>query len=78
MIFNQGAEHTCNRSGSHWWTWAICGLVGTTFGVLAFIWPETTVFWLALVFSAYAILHGMCARNRTGAPQQAAGVPERE
>ena len=43
---------------SHWWTWAIRGLIAIVFGVLAFIWPGATINSLIWVFGVYAVLDG--------------------
>ena len=46
---------------SHWWTWAIRGLVAIVLGVFAFIQPGATLTSLALVFGAYAVVDGVFA-----------------
>jgi uncharacterized membrane protein HdeD (DUF308 family) len=46
---------------SHWWTWAIRGLVAIVFGLLAFVSPGTTISSLVFVFGIYAILDGVFA-----------------
>lgn len=46
---------------SHWWTWAIRGLAAIGFGILAFMWPGTTIESLALVFGVYALVDGVFA-----------------
>ena len=42
-----------------WWVFAIRGIAALVFGVLAFIWPETTLTVLVLFFGAYVLVDGV-------------------
>jgi uncharacterized membrane protein HdeD (DUF308 family) len=42
-----------------WWVFAIRGIAALVFGVLAFIWPETTLTVLVLLFGAYVLVDGV-------------------
>ena len=42
-----------------WWVFAIRGIAALVFGILAFIWPETTLTVLVLLFGAYALVDGV-------------------
>ena len=42
-----------------WWVFAIRGIAALTFGILAFIWPETTLTVLVLLFGAYVLVDGV-------------------
>jgi uncharacterized membrane protein HdeD (DUF308 family) len=42
-----------------WWVFAIRGVAAIVFGILAFIWPETTLTVLVLLFGAYALVDGV-------------------
>jgi uncharacterized membrane protein HdeD (DUF308 family) len=42
-----------------WWIFAIRGIAALTFGVLAFIWPETTLTVLVILFGAYVLVDGV-------------------
>lgn len=42
-----------------WWVFAIRGIAAIVFGVLAFIWPETTLTVLVFLFGAYALVDGL-------------------
>jgi len=42
-----------------WWVFAIRGIAAIVFGVLAFIWPETTLTVLVLLFGAYVLVDGV-------------------
>ncbi|HEX2470799.1 MAG TPA: HdeD family acid-resistance protein [Candidatus Limnocylindrales bacterium] len=42
-----------------WWVFAIRGIAALVFGVLAFIWPETTLAVLVLLFGAYVLVDGV-------------------
>ena len=42
-----------------WWVFAIRGIAAIVFGVLAFIWPETTLTVLVILFGAYALVDGV-------------------
>jgi hypothetical protein len=41
-----------------WWVFAIRGIAALVLGVLAFIWPETTLTVLVLLFGAYVLVDG--------------------
>jgi uncharacterized membrane protein HdeD (DUF308 family) len=45
----------------NWWLVLLRGIASIIFGVLAFVWPGLTVFWLVLLFAAYAIIDGIIA-----------------
>lgn len=45
----------------NWWAFAIRGVLGVIFGLLAFILPGVTMLSLVLVFAAYAITDGVFA-----------------
>ena len=42
-----------------WWVFAIRGIAALVFGVLAFIWPETTLTVLVFLFGAYVLVDGI-------------------
>jgi uncharacterized membrane protein HdeD (DUF308 family) len=42
-----------------WWVFAIRGIAAIAFGVLAFVWPETTLTVLVLLFGAYVLVDGI-------------------
>jgi uncharacterized membrane protein HdeD (DUF308 family) len=42
-----------------WWVFAIRGIAALVFGVLAFIWPATTLAVLVFLFGAYALVDGV-------------------
>ena len=42
-----------------WWAVALRGLAAIVFGVIAIAWPGFTLFWLIIVFGAYAIIDGL-------------------
>jgi len=41
-----------------WWVFAIRGIAALVFGILAFIWPETTLTVLVYLFGAYVLVDG--------------------
>ncbi len=41
-----------------WWVFAIRGVAAILFGVLAFVWPETTLVVLTILFGAYVLVDG--------------------
>jgi uncharacterized membrane protein HdeD (DUF308 family) len=45
----------------NWWAFAIRGVLGIVFGIIAFAWPSVTMLSLVLVFAAYAIVDGIFA-----------------
>jgi uncharacterized membrane protein HdeD (DUF308 family) len=49
---------TLSRS---WWIFALRGVFAIIFGILAFIWPQTTLATLVLFFGAYALFDGVFA-----------------
>jgi uncharacterized membrane protein HdeD (DUF308 family) len=42
-----------------WWVFAIRGIAALLFGILAFIWPETTLTVLVFLFGAYVLVDGV-------------------
>jgi len=42
-----------------WWVFAIRGVAALVFGILAFIWPETTLTVLVFLFGAYVLVDGI-------------------
>jgi uncharacterized membrane protein HdeD (DUF308 family) len=42
-----------------WWVFAIRGIAAIVFGICAFIWPETTLTVLVLLFGAYVLVDGV-------------------
>ena len=44
---------------SHWWARALRGVAAIVFGLLAWIWPDATVFALVILFGAYALTDGV-------------------
>jgi uncharacterized membrane protein HdeD (DUF308 family) len=42
-----------------WWVFAIRGIAAIAFGILAFIWPGTTLSVLVLLFGAYVLVDGV-------------------
>ena len=45
----------------NWWVFAIRGVLGILFGLIAFILPGVTILSLVIVFAAYAIVDGIFA-----------------
>jgi uncharacterized membrane protein HdeD (DUF308 family) len=42
-----------------WWVFAIRGVAAIAFGILAFVWPETTLRVLVVLFGAYVLVDGI-------------------
>jgi uncharacterized membrane protein HdeD (DUF308 family) len=42
-----------------WWVFAVRGIAALVFGILAFIWPETTLTVLVVLFGAYVLVDGI-------------------
>jgi uncharacterized membrane protein HdeD (DUF308 family) len=42
-----------------WWVFGIRGIAAIAFGILAFIWPETTLTVLVILFGAYVLVDGV-------------------
>ena len=42
-----------------WWVFAVRGIAAIVFGILAFIWPATTLTVLVFMFGAYALVDGI-------------------
>lgn len=62
-----------------WWVFAIRGIAAIVFGILAFVWPETTLTVLVILFGAYVFVDGIAllvalARGDTLARQHAWSV----
>jgi uncharacterized membrane protein HdeD (DUF308 family) len=58
----------------HWWVLALRGLLAVLFGVVALIWPETTVRVLVVLFGIYAVLDGLFALlSALATPRRRAG-----
>ncbi len=45
----------------NWWLYAVRGVLGIIFGVLALIWPEKAVTVLVMLFGAFAMMDGVFA-----------------
>jgi uncharacterized membrane protein HdeD (DUF308 family) len=45
----------------HWWVFAVRGAAAMLFGVMAFIWPMSTLAALVLLWGAYALVDGVLA-----------------
>jgi len=45
----------------NWWLLALRGVAGILFGIVAFVWPESTLAALVLVFGAYVFVDGIFA-----------------
>jgi uncharacterized membrane protein HdeD (DUF308 family) len=45
----------------NWWVLALRGIAGILFGIAAFVWPESTLTALVLVFGAYVFVDGIFA-----------------
>jgi uncharacterized membrane protein HdeD (DUF308 family) len=45
----------------NWWMPALRGVAGILFGIVAFVWPESTLAALVLVFGAYVFVDGIFA-----------------
>src|ERR1700757_3797708 len=45
----------------NWWALALRGLFAIVFGLIAFLMPAAALFWLVLLFGAYALVDGVLA-----------------
>jgi len=45
----------------NWWLLALRGVAGILFGIVALVWPESTLAALVLVFGAYVFVDGIFA-----------------
>ena len=43
----------------NWWVFAIRGIAAIVFGILAFVWPATTLAVLVILFGAYVLVDGV-------------------
>src|SRR5215475_2296195 len=50
-----------NLMTQNWWAIALRGLVAVMFGIAAFMWPRITLWVLAPLFGAYAMINGIFA-----------------
>src|SRR5262247_4248936 len=50
-----------NLMTQNWWAIALRGLVAVLFGIATFIWPGITLWVLATLFGAYALINGVFA-----------------
>jgi len=50
-----------NLMTQNWWAIALRGLVAVMFGIAAFMWPRATLWVLAPLFGAYAMINGIFA-----------------
>jgi uncharacterized membrane protein HdeD (DUF308 family) len=50
-----------NDLARNWWLLALRGIAGILFGITAFVWPESTLAALVLVFGAYVFVDGIFA-----------------
>jgi uncharacterized membrane protein HdeD (DUF308 family) len=62
-----------------WWVFAIRGIAAISFGILAVIWPETTLTVLVYLFGAYVLVDGVAllvalVRGDAGARRDASAV----
>ena len=49
------------RPSPIWWLLAIQGVAAITYGLLAFVWPQTTLDVLVVIFGVYAMIGGVSA-----------------
>jgi uncharacterized membrane protein HdeD (DUF308 family) len=56
-----GHEHASALLAQNWWAFAMRGLLGIIFGLIAIFLPGVTMLSLVLVFSAYALVDGIFA-----------------
>lgn len=50
-----------NLLSRNWWLLALRGVAAIIFGVMAFVWPWTTIAVLVILFGAYAVADGILA-----------------
>jgi uncharacterized membrane protein HdeD (DUF308 family) len=50
-----------NLLSRNWWLLALRGVAAIIFGVMAFVWPGTTIAVLVILFGAYAVADGILA-----------------
>lgn len=43
----------------NWWLWVVRGSLAIIFGILAFVFPDATLYALMLLFAAYAVVEGI-------------------
>lgn len=43
----------------NWWLWVVRGVLAVLFGILAFVFPDATLYALTLLFAAYAVVEGV-------------------
>lgn len=48
-----------NMLTRNWWLYAVRGVLGIIFGILALVWPEQTILALVLLFGAYALVDAL-------------------
>src|SRR5260370_16520798 len=58
----------------NWWAFALRGVLGIIFGLIAFLLPGVTMLSLVLVFSAYALVDGVFAIIAAGRAMRAMGI----
>ncbi len=58
----------------NWWAFALRGVLGIIFGLIAFFLPGVTMLSLVLVFSAYALVDGVFAIIAAGRAMRAMGI----
>jgi uncharacterized membrane protein HdeD (DUF308 family) len=48
-----------NLVARDWWVFAVRGIAAIVFGILAFVWPDTTLTVLVYLFGAYVLIDGV-------------------